>query len=131
MRRFVLDHTALRALGAGNVVLARLLYGTPRDGAGVVIAAPRAPRLLVPALCLLRAGRRRALLAEHIAELAPLRVEPADVATVIALCGDLAAMDPHLAHAVHTAVRQDASIITTDPDQYPPSVRTVRLSPSG
>lgn len=127
MRVFVLDHTALRALGAGNRILARLLYGIPRDAGAVITALHRSPRLLAPALGLLHAGRQRDRLAEHIVELAPLRIDPADAATVVALCANLADMTPHVGHAVHAAVRHDASIITTDPDQYPESVRTIHL----
>lgn len=127
MTVFVLDHTALHALGAGDAVLARLLFGIPRDLGGVITELHRGPRLLVPALCLLHAGRQRARLAQHVTELPPIRIEPADAATVVALCGPLADVSPHIGHAVHTAGRHNASVITTDRDQYPDTVRTVDL----
>jgi hypothetical protein len=127
VRVFVLDHTALTALGTGNQVLARLLYGTPRDAGGVVTALHRGPRMLAPVLCLLHAGRQRSHLAEHVAELEPLHIAHFDTTAVVALCGPLADMTPHTGHAVHTAVRHDASIITTDPDTYPESIRTITL----
>lgn len=127
MRSFVLDSGALDALGAGNAVLARLLYGTPRGVDDVVTALHRGPRVLAPALCLLKAGRERHQLADHVAELEPLRVVECDARDVVALCGTLADMNPDVGHAVHTAVRNDASIITTNPKAYPESVRTILL----
>jgi hypothetical protein len=127
VRIFVLDHSALTALGTGNHILARLLYGAPRGAGSVVTPLHRGPRLLAPALCLLHAGRNSSHLADHVAELEPLHIAPFDTAAVIALCGPLADMTPHIGHAVHTAVRHDASIITTDPDTYPESIRTITL----
>lgn len=127
MRIFVLDTGALGALGEGNTVLARLLYGTPRDVDDVVTALHRGPRLLAPALCLLHAGRQRHGMAEHVAELEPLRVVDLDTTAVVALCGQLADMTPDVAHAVHTAIRHDASIITPNPKTYPESIRTILL----
>ncbi|MET9265264.1 hypothetical protein [Amycolatopsis sp. NPDC004079] len=127
MRTFVLDAGALDALGAGNSVLARLLFGTPRDVDDVVLAMYQGPRLLAPALSLLQAGRRRSGLAEHIAELETLRIVGLDTAAVVALCGPLADLDAHTGHAIHTAARHDASVITPTPERYPESVRTVQL----
>uniref|UniRef100_UPI003F49B21E hypothetical protein n=1 Tax=Amycolatopsis sp. CA-096443 TaxID=3239919 RepID=UPI003F49B21E len=123
----MLDAGALDALGAGNVVLARLLYGTPRDIDNVVLALRQGPRVLVPALSLLQAGRRRFGLADHVGSLEVLRVVDLDVPAVVSLCGALADLDSHVAHAVHTAARHDASVITPTPESYPESVRTVVL----
>jgi hypothetical protein len=127
VRIFVLDSGALGALGEGNAVLARLLYGTPRDVDDVVTALHRGPRLLAPALCLLQAGRERHGMAEHIAALEPLRIVDLDHIAVVALCGQLADMAQDVGHAVHTAVRHDASIITPNPKIYPESIRTILL----
>jgi len=127
VRTFVLDTGALGAVGQGNAILARLLYGTPRDVDDVVTAIHRGPRLLAPALCLLRAGRERHGMAEHVAALEPLRIVDLDTTAVVALCGQLADMASDLGHAVHTAVRHDASIITPNPKNYPESIRTILL----
>lgn len=127
MRTFVLDTGALEALARGNSVLARLLYGTPRDVDDVVTALNRGPRLLVPALSLLQAGRERHHLAQHIAELEALQVVALDAAAVIALCGPLVDLAGDIGHAVHVAVRHDATLITPTPKAYPDSVRTVLL----
>ncbi|UJW36958.1 hypothetical protein L3Q67_45165 (plasmid) [Saccharothrix sp. AJ9571] len=127
MRTFVLDAAALDALGAGNTILARLLFGTPRDVDDVVLALYRGPRLLAPALSLLQAGRRRSGLAEHVAALETLRIVDLDTAAITALCGPLADLEPATGHTVHTAARNDASVITPTPQLYPESVRTVPL----
>jgi hypothetical protein len=127
VRTFVLDAGALEALAGGNTILARLLFGTPRDVDDVVLALYRGPRMLAPSMALLKAGRQRAGLVEHIAELETLRVVDFDAAAVIALCGPLADLDDPTAHAVHTAARHDASVITPTPELYPESVRTVML----
>jgi len=121
------DDDALDALGAGNSILARLLFGTPRGVDDVVAALYRGPRLLAPALSLLQAGRRRTGLAEHIAALETLRIVELDTAAIVALCGPLADLDSDTGHAIHTAARNDASVITPTPELYPESVRTVRL----
>uniref|UniRef100_UPI003F491F17 hypothetical protein n=1 Tax=Amycolatopsis sp. CA-293810 TaxID=3239926 RepID=UPI003F491F17 len=127
MRSFVLDTAALEALGDGNRVLSKLLYGTPRDVDDVVLALYRGPRLLVPAMALLHAGRQRTGLTRHVSVLEPLRVVPLDAPAVTALCESLADLAPDIGHVVHTAATHDASVITPRPESYPESVRVVRL----
>lgn len=126
-RAFVLDTGALDALGTGNSILARLVFGVPHDLDDAVTVLHRGPRLLAPALCLLRAARQRSRLAEHIGALVPLQVVPCDLMAIEALCGPLADLDDHVGHAVHIAGTHDASILTPTPTAYPESVRTVML----
>jgi sulfite reductase alpha subunit-like flavoprotein len=66
-------------------------------------------------------------MAEHVAELEPLRIVDLDTTAVVAVCGQLADMAPDVAHAIHTAIRHDASIITPKPKTYPESIRTILL----
>ncbi|QXV63513.1 hypothetical protein [Amycolatopsis sp. TNS106] len=127
MRSFVLDTAALDALGSGNTVLSKLLYGTPRDVDDVVLALYRGPRLLVPAMALLHAGRQRTGLTRHVSVLEPLHVVLLDAPAVTALCESLADLAPDIGHVVHTAATYDASVITPSPESYPESVRVVRL----
>ncbi|MGR6998826.1 hypothetical protein ACU686_12975 [Yinghuangia aomiensis] len=94
MTPVLLDHTALLALGKGH----RRLSGF------VVAAASGRGTLQVPALSLVAAGREREYLAEHVASLPGVDIEPLDLAAALA-AGDLAreGTDWRISHAVHLA----------------------------
>lgn len=94
MTPFLLDHTALLALGAGHRRLSALIV---RTGQGHAIGQ-------VPALSLLAAEGERPGLGVHVASLPGLEVEPLDLPGAMA-AGALAAdgTDWRIAHAVHLA----------------------------
>lgn len=94
MTPFLMDHTALLALGAGH-----------RQLSGLVVAAAEGEAIgHVPALSLAAAESGRAGLGEHIACLPGLDVEPLDLVAALAtgsLISDGA--DWRIVHAVHLA----------------------------
>ncbi|WP_018347507.1 hypothetical protein [Longispora albida] len=89
---FVLDASALAALGAGNRTLSRL----------VVVAHARPDRhVYVPALCLAAATAERPLIAEHVGHLPQLEVAELDYPAASA-AGQLISEghDWRIAHAI-------------------------------
>ncbi|MEU3628889.1 hypothetical protein BS329_15795 [Amycolatopsis coloradensis] len=126
-RQYVLDRGSIEALGIGNVVLARMLFGIAHDVDNVVRILDRQPRFLVPALSLLRAGRQRYGLADHIADLQVLSIVPLAADAVRAACGRLSDLADDAAHAVYIASTRNASIITPEPKIYPESSPTILL----
>ncbi|MFG2197095.1 hypothetical protein [Streptomyces sp. NPDC048639] len=91
---FVLDHTALLALGAGH-----------RQLSGLVVAAAEGRGVgQVPALSLAAAVAERRAVGEHVASLPGLEVETLDLTASLdvgTLVGD--GVDWRITHAVHLA----------------------------
>ncbi|MFE3602841.1 hypothetical protein [Streptomyces sp. NPDC059142] len=111
---FLLDHTALLALGAGHRKLSWL----------VVAAAEGRALGHVPSLCLLAAESDRKGVGEHVASLPGLEVESLDLTAGLdagALVGGGA--DWRIAHAVHLA-KQSAewpagrTVLSVRPELY-------------
>ncbi|RDG34987.1 PIN domain-containing protein [Streptomyces corynorhini] len=114
MTPFLLDHSALLALGAGHRQLSWL----------VVAAAEGRAIGHVPALCLSAAEAERKGIGEHVASLPGLEVEPLDLTAALdagALAGG--GTDWQITHAVHLA-RPSAewptgrSVVSLMPDRY-------------
>ena len=112
---FVVDHTALAALGRGNWFMSRLVSNAHREPDVYVFA---------PALCLAAATAERPALADHIGSLHA--VEIVDLAFPgAAAVGYLVAegADWRIAHAIY-AGRPTADwptgrrVVTADPDAY-------------
>jgi hypothetical protein len=122
---YVLDHTALVALGSGHRMLSRLVHAAHRE-------ADR--HLQVPALCLAAAVAERAALADHVGSLPA--VDVVELAySAAAMVGRLVAggVDWRTAHAVHVA-RPDAEwpngrpVVTLQPRAYAGhGVRTIAV----
>ncbi|WP_436777591.1 hypothetical protein [Yinghuangia sp. YIM S09857] len=94
MTPVLLDHTALLVLAKGH-----------RQLSGFVVAAAGGRGVLqVPALSLTVAGREREYLAEHVASLPGVEIEPLDLPAALA-AGDLlrAGTDWRVTQAVHLA----------------------------
>jgi len=94
-RGYILDHTALLAIGAGN-----------RLGSGLIAASHRRAgfHVYVPALCLAAAQSRRPGLGEHILSLPTVEIADLSFADACAV-GDLVhtGMDWQAAHALVVA----------------------------
>ncbi|MFF4282866.1 hypothetical protein ACFY0Z_29310 [Streptomyces kronopolitis] len=91
---FLLDHSALLALGRGHRQLSGL----------IVAAAEGKAHGHVSALCLAVAEAVREGIAEHVASLPGLEVEPLDLPAALDTGGLLAAgVDWRIMHAVHLA----------------------------
>lgn len=91
---FLLDHTALLALGAGH-----------RQLSGLIVAAAEGDALgHVPALCLAVAEGERKGVGEHVASLPGLEVEPLDLPAALDVGALIAeGIDWRITHAVHLA----------------------------
>jgi hypothetical protein len=93
---YVLDHTALVALGAGNLMLSQLVQAAHESADD---------NLFVPAVCLLAAVADRPALADHVGALPGLDVVELDYPAAAA-AGRLVAdgVDWRMAHAIHVAL---------------------------
>lgn len=114
MTPFLLDHSALLALGAGH-----------RQLSGLVVAAAEGRGIgHVPSLCLAVAEGERVGLGEHVASLPGLEVEPVDLTAALDLGALMrAGIDWRVTHAVHLA-RPSAEwpagrvVVSVQPDLY-------------
>jgi hypothetical protein len=90
---YVLDHSALAALGAGSRALSRMVQTAHESGEY---------HIYVPALCLLAATATRPAIADHVGSLPGLDVVELDYPAAAAT-GRLVAkgIDWRLAHAIH------------------------------
>jgi len=112
---YVLDHTALGALGAGNRQLSRMIH-----------AAHESPNetLYVPALCLVAAVADRPAIADHVGSLSELDIVELDYSAA-ATTGRMIArgIDWRAAHAIHVGRPtpdwpRGRPVVTAEPKPY-------------
>lgn len=126
MNVYILDHTALLALGAGSRVLSKLVDGANRQ-AGL--------HLHVPAMCLAAAVAARPALADHVGMLVELEIldldYPAASEVGRLIAGNADWSHAHAISSAHPAVDwpDGRTVITATPDVYARwAVRTIALA---
>ncbi|MFE5406801.1 hypothetical protein ACFQ9Z_37020 [Streptomyces sp. NPDC056580] len=120
----VLDESALLALGAGNVLVSRILHQS---------AATDSWRVHVALAALADADRSRAGVAGHVAMLDQIAFHPLDLAAVLAASGESRSLGwSHTRHVAQPDLErpEGARVVTTTPKDWDGvGVRILDVSP--